>query len=233
MPGRAGRPETGHRIPLDPTAGAGCLLRRRRLGPREAGEAPRERTGARAMRAEPVPRLAEKLNRLRPRHQRGAGRRGATAPRTQPPRWRGGSGGVGPFAPPPPPPLPNAGGALAPRWAGPLRDPSPGKARSPSCSRPRRAPWGLGSPRRDRRLGRREGRRQRLRRGFPWKRPRAAGRAIPAVGWVKCRGILWANRVRRRARRARASQSCPAPPLGAGFSTYALGASSSRGPSPL
>lgn len=66
MPGRAGRPETGHRIPLDPTAGAGCLLRRRRLGPREAGEAPRERTGARAMRAEPVPRLAEKLNRLRP-----------------------------------------------------------------------------------------------------------------------------------------------------------------------
>lgn len=102
MPGRAGRPETGHRIPLDPTAGAGCLLRRRRLGPREAGEAPRERTGARAMRAEPVPRLAEKLNRLRPRHQRGAGRRGATAPRTQPRRWRGGSGGVGPFAPPPP-----------------------------------------------------------------------------------------------------------------------------------
>lgn len=233
MPGRAGRPETGHRIPLDPTAGAGCLLRRRRLGPREAGEAPRERTGARAMRAEPVPRLAEKLNRLRP-------------PPPSVGRWPQGGDGPGHAAPTvarrewgcrafrsAPPPLPNAGGALAPRWAGPLRDPSPGKARPPSCSRPRRAPWGLGSPRRDRRLGRREGRRQRLRRGFPWKRPRAAGRAIPAVGWVKCRGILWANRVRRRARRARASQSCPAPPLRAGFSTYALGASSSRGPSPL
>lgn len=142
MPGRAGRPETGHRIPLDPTAGAGCLLRRRRLGPREAGEAPRERTGARAMRAEPVPRLAEKLNRLRPRHQRGAGRRGATAPRTQPRRWRGGSGGVGPFAPPPPRLSPTPAARSLPAGRGRCAIRAPGKRGPPAAPAPVVRPGG-------------------------------------------------------------------------------------------